>query len=248
MGAHINEQGEWQSDKYPGCPAGKVPLSTKDVTAQDLLWEYAQRRRAMDAEFADDLEYALRAKGYLPPDRGADEKRLAEIREHAYRNSDHKFVVRLLDESERARTEAEALRKALQCDIAILCERAAQSARESTIVNQLTKHLAETEVGQKLLAMRADRDRTEAALAEERAKREAAEFAKTVEGGARLDAYWQKRAETAEARIAELETAVRDLLASAHPHPVEHPTMTAAWARARAALGAKADAAKEPAQ
>jgi hypothetical protein len=28
--------GEFQSDKYPACPRGKVPLSTKDKTAQDL--------------------------------------------------------------------------------------------------------------------------------------------------------------------------------------------------------------------
>ena len=65
MGSHIID-GEFQSDKYPACPPGKVPLSVKDPTAQDLLWEYAQRRRAIDAEFADDLETALRSKGYNP--------------------------------------------------------------------------------------------------------------------------------------------------------------------------------------
>lgn len=58
--------GEFQSDKYPTCPRGKVPLSTKDVTAQDLLWEYAQRRRAIDADFATDLETVLKTKGYTP--------------------------------------------------------------------------------------------------------------------------------------------------------------------------------------
>lgn len=63
MGAHLIE-GEFQSDKYPTCPRGKVPLSVKDISAQDLLWEYAQRRRAVDAEFSDDLETALRAAGY----------------------------------------------------------------------------------------------------------------------------------------------------------------------------------------
>ena len=62
---HIIE-GEFQSDKYPTCPRGKVPLSVKDPTAQDLLWEYAQRRRAVDAEFADDLEFALKQAGYAP--------------------------------------------------------------------------------------------------------------------------------------------------------------------------------------
>jgi len=65
MGAHLID-GEFQSDKYPTTPRGKVPLSVKDPTAQDLLWEYAQRRRAMDAEFSDDLEAALRAAGYAP--------------------------------------------------------------------------------------------------------------------------------------------------------------------------------------
>lgn len=56
--------GEFQSDKYPTTPRGKVPLSTKDPTAQDLLWQYAQRRRAVDAEFADALEAALETAGY----------------------------------------------------------------------------------------------------------------------------------------------------------------------------------------
>jgi hypothetical protein len=65
MGSHLINN-EFQSDKYPSCPRGKVPLSVKDKTAQDLLWEYALRRRAVDAEFADDLETALRAAGYVP--------------------------------------------------------------------------------------------------------------------------------------------------------------------------------------
>src|SRR6185369_14127246 len=58
--------GEFQSDKYPTTPRGKVPLSVRDVTAQDLLWTYAQRRRAVDAGFADDLEAALLIAGYDP--------------------------------------------------------------------------------------------------------------------------------------------------------------------------------------
>jgi hypothetical protein len=65
MGAHLIE-GRFQSDKYPTCPRGKVPLSTKDPTAQDLLWEYAQRRRSVDAEFSDDLEQALINDGFQP--------------------------------------------------------------------------------------------------------------------------------------------------------------------------------------
>lgn len=60
---HIIE-GEFQSDKYPTTPRGMVPLKIRDLTAQDLLWEYAQRRRAVDAEFASDLELALTEAGY----------------------------------------------------------------------------------------------------------------------------------------------------------------------------------------
>lgn len=69
MGAHLID-GEFQSDKYPTTPRGKVPLSCKDPTAQDLLWEYAQRRRVVDAEFSDDLEAALRNAGYHPSGSG----------------------------------------------------------------------------------------------------------------------------------------------------------------------------------
>lgn len=63
MGAHLVD-GKFQSDKYPTCPAGKVPLSTADPTAQDLLAEYAKRRRSVDDEFSDDLEQALVNDGY----------------------------------------------------------------------------------------------------------------------------------------------------------------------------------------
>lgn len=65
MAAHLID-GDFQSDKYPTCPRGKVPLSCKDFMAQDLLWEYAQRRRAVDPEFSNDLEAALRRQGYVP--------------------------------------------------------------------------------------------------------------------------------------------------------------------------------------
>ena len=69
MGEHLID-GEFQSDKYPTTPRGKVPLSTKDPMAQPILWEYAQRRRCVDAEFSADLEEALRLKGYDPSSAG----------------------------------------------------------------------------------------------------------------------------------------------------------------------------------
>ena len=67
MGEHLID-GKFQSDKYPECPPGKVPLSTEDPDAQPLLWLYAQRRGRIDPEFSDDLEEALRLSGYDPDD------------------------------------------------------------------------------------------------------------------------------------------------------------------------------------
>lgn len=63
MGSHLID-GEFQSDKYPTTPRGKVPLSVKDKAAQQLLWEYAERRRPVDAEFSADLEEALKLAGF----------------------------------------------------------------------------------------------------------------------------------------------------------------------------------------
>lgn len=83
MGAHLID-GMFQSDKYPECPRGKVPLSCKDKMAQDLLYEYAQRRRSVDAEFSDDLEEALRFAGYEPSEDakwgGSTMRKLAVVR------------------------------------------------------------------------------------------------------------------------------------------------------------------------
>jgi hypothetical protein len=58
----------FQSDKYPTCPPGKVPLSCADPMAQDLLWVYAQRRRPVDGPFSDDLQKALLIEGDVQPD------------------------------------------------------------------------------------------------------------------------------------------------------------------------------------
>ena len=66
MGAHLID-GQFQSDKYPTTPRGKVPLSCTDRSAQDLLWAYAQRHRAIDPEFSSDLEEALRLAGFVAP-------------------------------------------------------------------------------------------------------------------------------------------------------------------------------------
>ena len=56
---HLTVTNEFQSDKYPWCPAGFVPLKITDPMARDLLWDYAYRRREIDKEFSHDLEDAL---------------------------------------------------------------------------------------------------------------------------------------------------------------------------------------------
>jgi hypothetical protein len=44
-------------------------------------------------------------------------------------------------------------------------------------------------------------------------------------------------ANAAEAEVERLRGVIRTMIASAVPHPIEHPTMTQAWADARAVLG-----------
>jgi len=56
---HLTVTNEFQSDKYPWCPTGFVPLKISDSLARDSLWDYAQRRRVIDREFSEDLEEAL---------------------------------------------------------------------------------------------------------------------------------------------------------------------------------------------
>ena len=63
MGAHLIG-GLFKSDKYEWCPAGFVPLKVSDKMAQPELWSYAQKRRAVDSEFGDDLEEALKLQGF----------------------------------------------------------------------------------------------------------------------------------------------------------------------------------------
>jgi hypothetical protein len=64
MNPHILVALEFAGFVDPTCPPGKVPLSTKDPMAQDLLAIYAQRRREVDAEFSDGVEIALGSKGF----------------------------------------------------------------------------------------------------------------------------------------------------------------------------------------
>ena len=61
MGDHLID-GQFQSDKYPWCEPNFVPLkiTVNDPNALKLLKKYAELRRPIDAEFADDLLEAIR--------------------------------------------------------------------------------------------------------------------------------------------------------------------------------------------
>lgn len=90
--------GEFQSDKYPGCPPGKVPLSVKDPMAQDLLWEYAQRRVSVDRQFTADLEEALKSKGFKPPHESYRLNMSEQLRAHAEVGEHASFLLAVHDE------------------------------------------------------------------------------------------------------------------------------------------------------
>jgi len=51
--------GEFQSDKYPWCKRGFVPLKLTDPNARLVLRIYAELRRSVDADFSDDLLDAI---------------------------------------------------------------------------------------------------------------------------------------------------------------------------------------------
>lgn len=56
---HLTLSGTFQSDKYPWCPAGFVPLKITDPMARGPLLAYADARETVDAEFSRDLRQAL---------------------------------------------------------------------------------------------------------------------------------------------------------------------------------------------
>lgn len=57
---HLTESGEFQSDKYEGCPAGFLPLKISDSSAWPELISYAHKRGAIDPEFERDLLEAVK--------------------------------------------------------------------------------------------------------------------------------------------------------------------------------------------
>lgn len=53
MGHHLNEKGQFQSDKYPDLPPDKMILSFKDPAARKALRVYAEHTE--DKELAEDI-------------------------------------------------------------------------------------------------------------------------------------------------------------------------------------------------
>jgi len=53
MGHHINEKGQFKSDKYPDLPPDKIILSFKDPLARKALKLYAELTK--DTELAKDI-------------------------------------------------------------------------------------------------------------------------------------------------------------------------------------------------
>lgn len=56
MGHHIDDQGRFQSDKYPELPPDKVVISLTDKRAWYSLLLLADAYRDDDPEFAEDLK------------------------------------------------------------------------------------------------------------------------------------------------------------------------------------------------
>lgn len=68
MGEHINNEGKFQSDKYPWSEPGFFPLKFTDPLAQPLIAMYAaQKEVAGEVELANDLRICLKNAGWEPP-------------------------------------------------------------------------------------------------------------------------------------------------------------------------------------
>jgi len=57
---HLTISGTFQSDKYPWCHAGFLPIKISDPMAYDFLKYYALARKDIDSEFCRDLLEAVR--------------------------------------------------------------------------------------------------------------------------------------------------------------------------------------------
>ncbi len=60
MGHHINDKGQFQSDKYPELAPDKIVLSFKDPRARPALTVLALGYGHKDTELSDDIRERLR--------------------------------------------------------------------------------------------------------------------------------------------------------------------------------------------
>lgn len=66
MGHHINQNGEFQSDKHPDLPPDKIILSFKDPRAHGALLALAEGYMATDLEFSDDIRARVTSVKHPP--------------------------------------------------------------------------------------------------------------------------------------------------------------------------------------
>ena len=67
MGHHINDQGEFQSDKHPELPPDRIRLNFNNERSHRALWFLAQDYEDHDSQLAQDIRSRLRALGYNGP-------------------------------------------------------------------------------------------------------------------------------------------------------------------------------------
>ena len=61
MGHHIDDQGRFQSDKYPDLAPDKIVISFKDPRARHALMALATAYVVADPELAEDISTRLRS-------------------------------------------------------------------------------------------------------------------------------------------------------------------------------------------
>jgi hypothetical protein len=66
MGHHLNDAGEFQSDKHPELPPDRIRLNLTAPRSQRALWLLALDYEDKDPGLAADLRARLEALGFVP--------------------------------------------------------------------------------------------------------------------------------------------------------------------------------------
>jgi len=75
MGHHINDVGQFQSDKYKWLPPDKIVLSFKDMRARSALMALAEAYHDADPGLAEDIVARLGSLGSVSDTGEADGRR-----------------------------------------------------------------------------------------------------------------------------------------------------------------------------